>query len=73
MGTTLNPATYTKNTVLNFQKLSGPDNISLSEANKLANYTTLLSVASWGVQLEKIGFQLSDIGFTSFTASLQDS
>ena len=73
MGATLNPATYTKNTVLNFQKLSGPDNISLSEANKLANYTTLLSVASWGVQLEKIGFQLSDIGFTSFTASLQDS
>lgn len=70
MSTSINPATYTKNTVLNFQKVKGPDTISLSDANQIANQTSLVSVLAWALQLQDIGYDIADFGFTSFGASL---
>ena len=70
MAADLNPAAYTKNTTLSFRKLSGSYAISLAQANQLANRTTLLSVMAWALQLQKIGFSIADVGFTSFLASL---
>lgn len=70
MSAHLNPAVYTKNTTLSFKQLSGPNLLTPAKANQLANKTTLLSVMAWALQLQKIGFSIADVGFTSFLASL---
>lgn len=64
----MNPATYTQNTTLTFRAVTGssiPASL-LPALQAQANRCALISVASWAIYLESIGFSIRDLGFTRF-------
>lgn len=64
----MNPATYTQNTTLTFQAVTGssiPASL-LPALQAQANRCAFISVASWAIYLESIGFSIRDLGFTRF-------